>query len=339
MSQMLTEAQEAPRRVRAFLEADRELYRELGARLRRLNPVAVATVARGSSDHCATYAGYLIPACTGRVVASVPPSLTTVLQAPVSFAGQFLLAISQSGSSPDILRTLEATKNSGALTAALVNHADSPMAKAADVFLDQHAGPEKGLAATKTVLCTNTAIARLTAEWTQDEKMLKALEELPEVLGQAVEQGLRFDEKLLQGISSVYVISRALGMGAAHEIALKIKETCGLHAEPFSAAEVRHGPREIVNENFAVIALAIPGSGQEDVLKIAEELRAQGAKVLTVAPPAAHPTFPLPDARDPRLLPIIALQMLYPWLARCSVALGRDPDKPKRLLSKVIHTV
>lgn len=339
MSQMLKESQEAPKKVREFLGADQDLYSRLGEHLRKLDPAFVATVARGSSDHAASYASYLFPLMTGRVVASVPPSLTTVLKAPFKVDSQFLLAISQSGSSPDILQTVQAMREGGALTAGLVNDVSSPIAKAAEYCLYQHAGFEQGLAATKTVLCTKTAIARIGAEWSRDEKMLKALNDLPSCLEKAVEKGLGFEPHLLSGVSSVYVISRALGAGAAFEIGLKIKETCGLHAEAFSSAEVRHGPREIVNEKFAVIALALPGSGLDDVVAIAKELQGQGARLITVGPGSVNPTFAIPEISDFRLQPIVALQLLYPWFAQVSQALGRHPDRPERLKSKVIHTV
>lgn len=339
MSDMLAESQEAPQKVGEFLSADAEVYARLGERLRGLNPSVVATVARGSSDHAATYASYLFPLTTGRVVASVPPSLTTVLKAPLNLRNQFLLAISQSGSSPDILRTVESIGASGAVTAGLVNDRNSPIAKASEFLLDQHAGVEKGLAATKTVLCTKTAIARLAAEWSQDSELLTGLKNLPEKLRTAAMIGLKLDENLLQGVSNVYVLSRGLGSGAAAEVSLKIKETCGLHAEAFSSAEVRHGPREIVNNKFAVIALALPGSGQDDVVSISKELRDQGAKLILVGTKDLNPTFELPEIKEARLYPLLALQLLYPWFARVSKAMGRNPDQPERLKSKVIHTI
>ncbi len=339
MSQMLLEAKEAADRVHQLIEADQDLYKKLGERLRSLNPSTVTTVARGSSDHAASYASYLIPLCTGKPVASLPPSVVTVLNSQLQMSQHFMLAISQSGASPDILRTLERGKQGGALTAALVNDISSPLAKCAEFLLDQRAGLERGLAATKTVLCTNTAIARIVAEWTLDQKLQRALSKLSENLTTAYQAGLEFDPELLNGITNVYVVSRSLGYGAAHEIALKLKETCGIHAEAYSSAEVRHGPREIVNRNFAVIALALPGAGGDDVLSIAEELKAQGAKLITIGAKEKRPTFILPEGEDFRLAPLLALQMLYPWLAKSSVALGRDPDHPKQLKSKVIHTV
>lgn len=339
-SRMLAESLEAPARVSEFLSSDRELYAGLGRRLRELNPAFVATIARGSSDHAANYAAYLIPQCTGRAVASIPPSVVTVLKAPLRLERQFVLAISQSGGSPDLLRALEAARKSGALTAALVNDASSPLARAAEVVLDQRAGAETSLAATKSALCTLAAIARLTAEWSEDGELKRGLSELPGALESAAASGMALDAGLLRGVSNVYVLSRGLGLSSALEISLKLKETCGIHAEAFSAAEVLHGPREIVGAGFLVIAIALSGSGRDDVLAAAAEMKAQGARVLVVAPKGAGPdSAELPELSDPRLLPLAALQLLYPWIARTSKDLGRDPDRPKTLTSKVIKTV
>lgn len=339
MSQMLAEVQEAPNRVRAALEADAKIYADLGERLRELNPSLVATVARGSSDHAATFATYLFPQCTGRVVASIPPSVVTVLKSPLNLKDQFALAISQGGGSPDIIQTVDCLRRSGALTAALVNSEKSELARTAEILLRQHAGEEKSIAATKSVICTLTGIARVAAAWSGDQSLQGGLNTLPGSLERAFETGMKADANMLAGISNVYVLSRGLGLAAALEIALKLKETCGVHAEAFSAAEVLHGPREIVDKKFLVIVLALPGSGQEDALAAARELKNQGAGVLLVAPAAIGGAFVLPELTDSRLSPIVALELLYPWIARAAKALGRDPDRPKTLTAKVIKTV
>lgn len=332
MSQVLNDAKEAPDRISELLSKDQDIYSELGRRLRTLNPAFTATVARGSSDHAAGYFATLAPLCTGKPVASLPPSLVSILNAPLDLKSQFTLAISQSGSSPDILMSFERIKNSGALTAAIVNDTSSPLAKMTEFLLPQYAGLE-GIAATKSVLCTLTAMARIVAEWSEDTKLKSALNELPATLTKAFQLGLQMDERVLKGVTNAYVLSRGLGHFSALEIALKFKETCGVHAEGFSAAEVRHGPREIVNKDFVVLALAVPGSGHDDVVQAAEELRAQGARVVLVDQKSL-PAFP-----EPKLLPIVMLQMIYPWLTRSAIALGFDPDRPKTLKSKVIKTI
>lgn len=339
LSQMLLECQDAPNKVQEALSLGQETYENLGKRLRQLNPAFVGTVARGSSDHAAGYAKYLIPLCTGRVVASIPPSIVTVLDSPLRMKEAFVLAISQSGGSPDILAALERARSGGALTASLVNQPGSALAKASEIELPQGAGPENSITATKTVLCTLTAIARLTAAWCEDNTLQSALRALPPVLKQAADTGSSLSDRILQDVGHAFVLSRGLGYGAATELALKFKETCGIHAEAFSTAEVRHGPREIVNQKFLVIALALPGSGEKDVLAAASEMKAQGAKVIVVGREKGEGCFTLPEATDPRLYPLVALQLLYPWIARSAVALGRNPDKPKTLSGKVIQTV
>jgi glucosamine--fructose-6-phosphate aminotransferase (isomerizing) len=189
------------------------------------------------------------------------------------------------------------------------------------------------------VLCTLASLARITAEWAQSRDFLAAFPLLPEALEGAANLGLSLDDQVLQGISHAYVLSRGLGFGAAVELALKLKETSGIHAEAFSTAEVRHGPREIVDKKFLVVALGIPGSGAEDVAKAAAELESQGARVLLIGPVELGSRFALPKAPDNRLAPLLALQMLYPWIARSAQALGRNPDQPKVLKTKIVETV
>lgn len=329
---MLREAQEAPECIRQVLNQDGASYETFGRQLRELDPTCVTTIARGSSDHAANFASYLIPLCTGKIVASLAPSVTTVLNAKLKTKNQFSLVISQSGRSPDIINSVECVQNGGSLCAAIVNDVDSPVAKMADALFPQHAGKE-GIAATKSVLCTMTSVARLIGEWSQDQKLLSALQELPAVIEQGLKVGLTLDKTALRGVNHVYVLSRGLGLCAAQEAALKLKETCGLHAESFSSAEVRHGPREIVGGNFLVLALALPGSGHDDVLAAAQELKSQGAKVLQVD------SSILPKMSDTRLAPLVVLSILYPWLAESSKALGHDPDHPKTLKSKVVKTL
>jgi glucosamine--fructose-6-phosphate aminotransferase (isomerizing) len=336
---MLTEAKEASQKISQLLSRDTALYQELADQLIKQKPNFVATIARGSSDHSATYAQYLFPMVTGRVVDSIPPSVVTVLDSKLDLKNQFVMGISQSGVSPDILRTFEACKKSGAICASIVNDSQSPLARAAQYFFDQHAGVELGLAATKTVLCTLTVIARIAAAWSQDKVLQEGILKLPETLSQNFNLGLGIDPKKLMGSSNVFVLSRGLGFSAAHELSLKIKETCGIHSEAFSTAEVKHGPREIVDQKFTIIALALPASGEQEIIQTASELRDQGARVVLVAEKKHKPDIELIADTDHRLSPIHALQTLYPWIAQSSVALGRNPDKPKQLKSKVIHTI
>ena len=329
---MLAEILEAPERVAALLARDADRYAVLAETLRREPPPFAVTVARGSSDCAAAYAAYLVTALTGRVVASLPPSQTTLEHTRLAVAGALVLAISQSGQSPDIVETLAATRAGGGRTVAIVNAAASPLASIADHVLEQQAGPERSVAATKSVLCSLAVVARLVALWAGDEPLLADLATLPDHLAAAAAAGMAAPSLPVEADTPVFVVARGPGLAIAQEIALKLKETCGLQAEAFSAAELRHGPREIVDERFLVLALALPGPGQADVRAAARELAAQSARVLVIAPDEAAETAP-----DRRLAPLLALQTLYPVIARTAEALGRDPDRPARL-AKVTRT-
>lgn len=287
MSQMLREVEEAAARVASVLARD---FSSLGARLRALDPAFVAVVARGSSAHAAEYARHLIPSLVGRLVVPVPTSVSGVT-APVT------IAVSQGGGSPDILRTLTSL---GGLRIALVNVVDSPLARAAEVVVDQGAGPELSLAATKSVLCSMACLEGVAAAWAGVS--VTPVEWAPLELGEVADH--------------VVVLGRGLTMCVALELALKLKETCGAHAEAFSAAEVLHGPREMVDSRFLVIAI---GSACNEA---ASALESQGARVVRV------------DCHSP----IGTLYGLYGWVARAAVAMGRDPDKPRHLPGKIIQT-
>jgi glucosamine--fructose-6-phosphate aminotransferase (isomerizing) len=339
MSLMLEESLEAPERVAGQLARDADLYAALGERLRQAPPPAALTIARGSSDNAAAYGAYLLTLLAGVPVASLPPSLVTLERARLAVEGHLALAVSQSGRSPDIVACLEAAHQAGAVAVAVVNDPASPLADAADTVLPQHAGPERSVAATKSFITSLTAIARLAVAWRPDPALAADLERLPDRLRRAAQLGLAADPGWTDGARNVYVLARGAGLPVAQEVALKLKETCGLHAEAFSSAELRHGPREIVDARFAVLALALAGPGQGDVLAAARELASQGATVRVCGPAETGDSFlTLSADLDPRLAPIEAVQALYPLLARTATRLGRDPDRP-RTLAKVTETL
>lgn len=168
-------------------EAVQEQLREvpfavLGARLRALAPRAIATCARGSSDHAATFAKYLIETHVGVPTTSLAPSVLSLYRAQMSLNDVVLLVISQSGASPDLVAAAEAAKRAGAFVLALVNAPDSPVAAIADETLPLCAGIERSVAATKSFIASLSAITALVAQWTEDESLRRALEDAPSLL-------------------------------------------------------------------------------------------------------------------------------------------------------------
>lgn len=333
---MFAEAAEAPAAVARLLAANREAAEALGAELRALNPRAVVTCARGSSDHAATYAKYLVETATGVLTSSAAMSVSSVYAAEPKLDGVLYLAISQSGRSPDLLAACEAAKRGGALVVALVNDETSPLAALAHRTLPLHAGPELSVAATKSYITALAAIAQLVAAWTQDAELAAGLDRLPAVLANAWELDWSPAVARLKSAHNLYVLGRGVGFAVAQEAALKFKETCGLHAEAFSAAEVLHGPMALVTRGFPVLVFAQDDESETGVLDMAKGLEDRGADVLLAGGPGSNvlPTL----AAHPSLEPIVRIQSFYRMANALSVARGHDPDRPPHL-NKVTETV
>ncbi|SNR95461.1 MULTISPECIES: SIS domain-containing protein [unclassified Azospirillum] len=334
---MGSEAAEGAAAVRRLLDANIDTLRALGAALRATPPSLVATCARGSSDHAATYGKYLIETLLGVPVASAAPSVVSVFSAPVVAGGALCIAISQSGRSPDLLATAEAYKKSGARLVAFVNDETSPLAAMADTYIALKAGPEKSVAATKSYIVSLAGLAALVAEWADDDALRAAVQGLPDLLAKA--NGLDWSAAVeaLRDARNLFTIGRGYTFGIAQEAALKFKETCGLHAEAFSAAEVKHGPMAIVRDGFPVLAFAGSDTAGNGVRETAAVFADRGARVC-LADAKAEGASALPALQaHPVIEPILMIQSFYHMANALSVARGHDPDRPL-FLSKVTET-
>lgn len=336
---MYQESQESHLRVREQLAINKIAIETLADHLRTQPPALVVTCARGSSDHAATYAKYLIETHIGIPTLSAAPSVNSVFEARQNFDDVLFLAISQSGQSPDILSATQAAKNRGALVVALVNDRTSPLAKLSHVVIPLHAGSEKSVAATKSFICSLSAMVHIVAEWTKNEDLLKQLHELPDALEKTFAQDWSDALPLLKAANNLFVVSRGLGLGIAQEAALKFKETCGIHAEAFSAAEVKHGPMALVKENFPVMVLSIEDQTQPSIDAAATAFIERMALVLAAGKPydGANNLDTAPCAA-PELRPIILIQSFYKFVNALSLARGYDPDCPP-YLNKVTETL
>lgn len=333
---MEAEAREAPDVVAALLAANAAAFGRIALALRRDPPAVVVTCARGSSDHAATYAKYLVETLTGTPVASSALSVASLYGAPVRAPGRRLcLAISQSGRSPDLLAAVEQQRAAGAFVVALVNAEGSPLAALADETIALDAGTEQAVAATKSCLASLAAVAALVSGWSGCSRLRAALERLPGDLAAAAALDWSQLTPFLHAARSMYVLGRGYGLGIAQEMALKMKEACGIHAEAFSAAEVRHGPMALVAPGFPVLALAGSDAAGASVREVAGDFRDMGARVALIGSAAGD----LPAlASHAALEPLLALQSFYPAAARLAIARGRDPDAPPHL-TKVTRTL
>jgi len=335
---MLREAAEAPRAVGQQLARNASLLAELGARLRAAPPRAVVTCARGSSDHAATYARYLIEAHTPALTSSAAPSLTSLYDANTDLRGTLFVAISQSGQSPDLLAATEHARASGALTIALCNSPDAPLMKRVEVAIPLHADSETSVAATKSYIATLSCIVQLVASWTQQLDLSAALAKLPAQLEKAWACDWSAGVEALTEAHNLFVVARGFGLAVAQEAALKLKETCGLHAEAFSSAEIRHGPMALVGAGFPVLMFAQDDETRAGIEQLAAEFAARGARVL-LAGARARGALSLPGVvAHPVIEPILTIQAFYAMANNLSLARGLDPDRPPHL-NKVTETV
>ena len=214
---------------------------------------------------------------------------------------------------------------------AFVNDTASPLADAAQWVFDIHAGEEESVAATKSYIAQLVAGARLVAAWQDDESLRKAIEKLPAALRRAVRQPWPRGIDALIDADRLFVVSRGLALAVAMEAALKFKEVCGIQAEAFSGAELRHGPMALVDPGYPLLVFAPRGPAQPGLLALAEELRRRGARVLLAAPTDAEPDLPLTTSDAEDLDPIVAIQSFYPMVEALARARGRDPDAPPHL--------
>jgi glucosamine--fructose-6-phosphate aminotransferase (isomerizing) len=333
------EAAEAADVAAGQFAANTEIMATLAERLRRKPPAFVATCARGSSDHAATYGKYLIERALGLPVASLGPSLASVYGRGLDLSGALFIAVSQSGRSPDALRLTEAAKRGGALVVGFVNDEASPLADLVDVLVPLHAGAEKSVAATKSFLATCIAFLHLGAAWSEDAALLSALERAPRLLTEAGACDWSTPLATLQQASSLYVIGRGLGLGIAQEMALKFKETCRIHAEAFSAAEVLHGPMALAGPGFPVLVLDPADEGSDSTLSVAAAFSGLGAAVVYAGEGAEAATaLPMPPDVPAALVPLVQARAFYGGIAALAAARGLDPDRPPHL-RKVTQTL
>jgi glutamine---fructose-6-phosphate transaminase (isomerizing) len=334
---MANELAQAPAAVLAQAGEVAAPLSALMTRLARRSPDIVVTCARGSSAHAATFAKHLIERYLGIPVAAAAPNIASVYHQRLKLKDQLFLAVSQSGSSDDLIETAAAARAADAVTAAIVNDTNSPLARACEFVLPMAAGPELSVAATKTFIASLAASLRLIARWTGDKDMGAACERLPARLARAAELDWSAALSPLASATALIAIGRGPTLAIAREAALKLKETCALHAEAFSGAEFRHGPIALVANALPVLMLAPNDASAMGFVDLAADLHAAGARVLMTGVGdacAGLPTLP-PDQADADAICLI--QSFYAFLLRLAQARGTDVDQPRHL-QKVTRT-
>lgn len=329
---MKREIAEIPAAVARLLSEGRPALDEAARALKDTDPSLIVTIARGSSDHAATYFKYACELSTGIPVASVGPSIASIYGVDLKLDRAAAIGISQSGKSPDILAMLESARRSGATTIAVTNTVASPLAEAADRIVDICAGTEQSVAATKTFVTSAVAGLAIISGWTEDLGLAKTLDALPEALEKALDCDWSALVDATADASSLYVLGRGPGAAIASEAALKFKETSGLHAEAYSTAEVLHGPAAIVAKGFPVLALCATDMARPSILSTCSKLVEQGGRVFVTDPePGAGTSLPMAQTGHPLVDPIALVVSFYGFIEALARRRGFNPDEPPHL--------
>lgn len=327
---MLREIFEAPAAIAHQLRENEAAIERVTRAISERGPAYAVTVARGSSDHACTALQYALETSLGLPVASLGPSVHTLYGAPLKLEGALLIAASQSGASPDVVETVQAAREAGALTVALVNREDSPLAHTAEFTLPLRYGPEQAVVATKSYLATLSAFLPVLAKLSQDAALSAALQQLPATLQRALAQRYCFARHMI-------ILARGHHFGVALESALKLKETCGIHAEAYSAAEFNHGPKRLLAEgNMPFLGYLSDDQAAEAARAAYADLRQSGADLRTLGP-AADASLRTPQSGHPLTDTTVSAQTFYLFTAHLALSKGLNPDSPP-LLSKVTKT-
>jgi glucosamine--fructose-6-phosphate aminotransferase (isomerizing) len=318
--------------------------RQAAAILRAADPRYLTIAARGASDNAGIYGKYLFASLNRLPVALATPSLYTLYHTPPRLAGTAILAISQSGEARDILAVVEEARRQGIPTIALTNVGDSPLARAADTVILQHAGQEKSIAATKTYITQLFALAWLSAELAEDAQRVAELATMADAVARtlAAEEAAREAAATLAPATICIVMGRGYTYGTAFEVALKLKELAYIAAEPFSSADFMHGPIALVEEGLPIIVVAPQGQVYEDLRTSARVIKEKGARIIAISDgqellAEAHHSIPLPVSVPEWLSPLTAIVPGQLLTFHVTQKKGYDPDHP-RGLKKVTYT-
>ncbi len=344
MSYLEQEILEQPEVLDRLMERERETVEAVARAIRERGPRFAVLVARGSSDNAARYGQYLLGAVNGLSVALATPSLFTLYRRPPRLADALVIAVSQSGQSPDIRAVVEEGRRQGALTLAVTNDPTSPLAQAAELLIPLHAGAERSVAATKTYTASLFALGMLSAALAGDEDMFAALHTVPEAICRVVSSApdIRRASERYRYMEACVVVSRGYNYATAYEIALKLKELTYVLAEPYSSADFRHGPVALVEKGFPVIAVVPEGAVTAEMEDFLRRLREREAELVVISAreevlSLAQTPLPLPEGIPEWLSPMVAVVPGQLFALGLTRARGLNPDRP-RGLQKVTRT-
>ena len=337
-SLVLNEALSIPEKIDYFNQSDKNDYKQIAKKIKEKKIKYIVTVARGTSDCAALFASYVFAKTLGLTTYSLAPSLITLEKSSFNFENTLVIIISQSGLSLDLIKCEKAARQMGGDTLILTNNYNSPMINTANNFFYINAGEEKSVAATKSFVLTVVVIVKLIAFIKSNEKLLNNLISLPEFLIQDRLQEWNY-EIVNSAISSGFIISRGVGVALSAEMSLKFKELCQEQIEPFSSAEVMHGPKSLIQNSFKLYTLVLNDLSGASINSDTRKIKKNTNLLYEISSKKDdNKFFYFSKNNSLELEPIVVMAKFYPWIIKYTIAKGLNPDNP-RYLTKVTQTL
>ena len=336
-SLVLDEALSIPTVIDQFSNIDDNPYDSIAQLINQKKIKYVVTIARGTSDCAALYSSYIFAKHLGLPTYSMPPSIITLEQSKFDFSEALVIVISQSGKSTDLVECERKSRLMGAKTVIITNNEDSPIINEANYFLNMFAGEEKSVAATKTFTQTLLVLIKLIFICLGKKNINDDIKKLCEIIvnDSRNEWNTNIIDKY---INTGFIIGRGVGFALSNEISLKFKELCQEMIEPFSSAEVMHGPKSLIENSFKLFLLGMNDKSGLTVNKDVNELKNYTNLVYEMSSNEnVKSDFFYPSNKILELDSVILMSKFYPWIIRYTINKGLNPDEP-RYLTKVTQT-
>jgi glutamine---fructose-6-phosphate transaminase (isomerizing) len=340
---LLSEISEQPKTIEKFLFSESKHVENICKEIKgKFDYILIA--ARGTSDNAARYAQYVFGIQNRIQVALATPSLFTIYSTPPNLKGAFVIGISQSGESPDIVSVIKEARRQNCPTLGITNFENSPLAKASDVTILLNAGPEKAIAATKTYTSSLCALALLSASFRQNSKSQRQLNTMPG----SIQKTIAFQSQILSETQryryaqQFTVVGRGYNYSTAFEIALKIKELNQIITEPYSSADFRHGPIAMIHSGTPIFVIAPKDQMSSDIFDLIHQLEKKGAEIIIISDERAilgkaKLGFPIPTDIPEWLTPLVTVIPGQLFARQLAIEKGLDPDNPLGI-TKVTYT-
>tara|TARA_X000000368_G_C22974808_1_gene687158 strand:- start:69 stop:1106 length:1038 start_codon:yes stop_codon:yes gene_type:complete len=336
-SKVLEEALSIPSIIENFSNIDNNPYIETANLINQKKIKYIVTIARGTSDCAALYSSYIFAKYLGLPTYSMPPSIITLEKSHFDFSEALVIIITQSGKSSDLIECEKKSKEMGAKTILISNNENSPINNQSNYFFNMFADEEKSVAATKSFVQTLLILIKFVFYCLEKKDINDDIKNLSEFLLR--DSNNQWETEIVDNtINTGFILGRGVGFALSNEISLKFKELCQEMIEPFSSAEVMHGPKSLIQDSFKLFILEMNDNSGLTVKKDSNEITNYTKLIYNISSNNESKTsFFYPPNKITELDSVVMMTKFYPWIIRYSLSKGLNPDKP-RYLTKITET-